>query len=88
MKKAGIVILTLILVAAMFSGCRRRPQETTNTTMTPTTTATTQTTTRATMPQTTVTHPSTTDSIPDTTELLPDGTAGTDMGRGRMGPRY
>lgn len=92
MKKAGILMLTLVLVAAMFSGCRRRTDESTNTTMAPTTT-TTQTTTRATMPSTTMTRPATTGVIPDATDLLPDGTSGTgatgsDMGRGRMGPRY
>lgn len=93
MKKAGILMLTLVLVAAMFSGCRRRNDGTTNTTMIPSTPGTTQTTTRATMPSTTMTRPETTGVIPDATDLLPDSTDGTgvtgsDMGRGRMGPRY
>ena len=90
MRKAGIIMLTLVLVVAMFSGCRRRTDGTTNTTMAPTTT---QTTNKATMPTTTMTRPATTGVIPDATDLLPDstdgtGTTGSDMGRGRMGPRY
>lgn len=90
MKKAGILMLTLVLVTAMFSGCRRRNDGTTNTTVKPTTTVTTQTTTKATLPSTTMTRPSATGVIPDATDLLPDatGTTGSDMGRGRMGPRY
>ena len=82
MKKAGILILTVLLVAAMCSGCRRTP-DTTNTTMTPGT----STTTKATSPSTTKT-PKATGVIPDATDLMPDATNGTILPRGQRGPRY
>lgn len=86
MKKAGILIMTMLLVAAMFTGCRRRNPDTTNTTVKPTTGTTA--TTKAPKPSTTAPAPSATGVIPDATDLMPDTTKGTDMGRGRMGPRY
>lgn len=85
MKRAGILIFTLLLVAAMFTGCRRRSPETTNSTAAPTTT---HSTTRATVPSSTTTVPKTTGVIPDATDLMPDATNGTDMSRGHRGPRY
>ena len=83
MKKAGILILTLLLVVAMFSGCRRRSPDTTNTTMTPGTSSTT----KATTPSTTK-APKATGVIPDATDLLPDTTEGSMMPRGHGGPNY
>ena len=79
MKKAGILILTVLLVAAMCSGCRRTP----DTTMTPGTSSTT----KATTPSTTKT-PKATGVIPDATDLMPDATNGTILPRGQRGPRY
>ncbi len=82
MKKAGILIFTLLLVTAMFSGCRRSP-DTTNTTAAPTT----STTTKATRPTTGTTKPSS-GVIPDATDMMPQPTNGTDAGRRHRGPRY
>lgn len=90
MKKAGIFTLTVILLVAMFTGCRRQTPDTTVTT----TSKTTQTTTKATVPPTTTTAaPSSTGVIPQPTELLPSGTdttaaSGTTMPRRHGGPRY
>lgn len=84
MKKAGILILTLLLVAAMFSGCRRSP-DTTNTTVAPTTTSTT---TKATRPSTTAGTKPSSGVIPDATDMMPQPTDGTGVTRGHRGPRY
>lgn len=87
MKKAGIFTLTVILIIAMFSGCRRQTPDTTVTT----TTKTTQTTTKATTPSSSTKAPSTTGVIPDATDLMPSGTdatSGTEMPRRHAGPRY
>ena len=84
MKKTAIVVLALVLVIAMFSGCRRRNDQTTGTTAEPTTTNTT----RATLPQTTGSLPGSTGVIPGATDIMPDMTDGTDMTRSHRGPRY
>lgn len=84
MKKTGIAVLVLVLVIAMFSGCRRRNDGTTGTTAAPTTTNTT----RATTPHTSGTMPSSSGILPEATDLLPDMTNGTDMTRSHRGPRY
>lgn len=86
MKKAGIFTLTVILIAAMFAGCRRQTPDTTVTT-----TAKPQTTTKATVPTTKTTAPTTTNAVPDATDLMPDGsnaTSGTEMPGRHRGPRY
>lgn len=83
MKKAGILILTLILIAAMFSGCRRQTPDTTMTTGNTTTPATTSSAAPTTMPHTTTVIPNITEATPGN-----DATGGTDMGRGRTAPRY
>lgn len=88
MSKAGILILTLLLVAAMFTGCRRRSPDTTNSTGTTTATTSTQSTTRATVPSTAGNTKPSTGVIPDATDLMPQPTDGTDMTRGHRGPRY
>ena len=86
MKKAGILALTLILIAAMFSGCRRQHPSTTSSSSTKTTTSTNSTTGTTGKPQSTtrVTTPPSSGILPDMT----DGTSGTDMSRGRTVPRY
>ena len=83
MKRAGILVLTLILIAAMFTGCRRQPTDTTG--MTGSTSSTVLPST--TNPITGTTMPSTTTVIPGTTDGT-TATDGTDMTRGRMAPRY
>lgn len=88
MKKAGILMLALLLVAAMFTGCRRREPNTTNSTHSTVTPTSTHSTSRATVPSTSGhTRPST-GIIPDATDLMPDTTDGTDMTRAHRGPRY
>lgn len=90
MKKAGIFTLTLILIMAMFSGCRGQSTDTTMTTDTGTTNSTTkatQSTTRATLPAPVITQPSSSVSKP----TLPNGTdatGNTEMPRMYPGPRY
>ncbi len=90
MKKAGIFTLTLILIMAMFSGCRGQSTDTTMTTGSGTTNSTakaTQTTTRATLPAPVITQPSSSESKP----MAPSGTdstGGTEMPRMYPGPRY
>lgn len=83
MKKTGILILTLILIAAMFSGCRRQTTETTGTPATTIRPTTTQTTILPTVPSTTTVLPSGTQATSPS-----DATTATDMGRGRPSPRY
>ena len=84
MKKISLLILTLALIAAMFTGCRRTMPETTGTTTVPKTTAA--------APATTAKRPEPIVTLPSPTDLLPEGTTGPargdDMGRGRMGPRF
>lgn len=88
MKKAGIFTLTVILIMAMFSGCRGQSTDTTMTTGTTNSTAKpTQTTTRATLPAPVITQPSSTNSKP----LAPSGTdatGGPELPRMYPGPRY
>ena len=96
MKKAGIFTLTVILIMAMFSGCRGQSSDTTmttgatNSTSSGTTNSTakaTQTTTRATLPAPVITQPSSSESKP----MAPSGTdstGGTEMPRMYPGPRY
>ena len=84
MQKTGIFVLMIVLVAAMFCGCRRQP-DTTNATTVP---ATTHSTGKATVPSTAGNTKPSTGVIPDGTTMLPQPTDGTDMGRGRMIPRY
>lgn len=88
MKKAGIFILSVILIVAMFTGCRRQtPDTTVNPTATHTTTkATAPSTTKA--PAATSTAPSGTGILPNPTDVLPSGTDGTEMTRSHRGPRY
>lgn len=86
MKKAGIFTLSVILIVAMFAGCRRQTPDTTVTTTTKT-----QTTTKTTAPTTKTTAPTTTGSMPEPTDLLPSGTdttSDTQMPRQHRGPRY
>ncbi len=89
MKKAGIFTLTLILIVAMFTGCRRQTQDTT---MSTNTTKATQTTTKATVPTTASKAPSSsTGVIPEPTDLMPSGTdttSGTQMPHRHRGPNY
>lgn len=88
MKKAGIFTLSMILILAMFTGCRRQTPDTT------VTTTGNQTTTKATTPSTgkaPTTTPSSTGVIPNPTDMLPSGTdatSGSEMTRGHRGPRY
>ena len=82
MKKTSLIALTIALMATMFTGCRRPQPDTT-----------VPTTARVTVPATSSTRrPEPTVTIPSPTELLPEGTTGptnsSDMGRGRMGPRF
>ncbi len=90
MKKAGIFTLTVILIMAMFTGCRGQSSDTTMTTgATNSTSKTTQSTTKATLPEPVITAPSTTGatSLP----LQPSGTDASDgsqMPRRQAGPRY
>lgn len=89
MKKAGIFTLTLILIMAMFSGCRSQGTDTTMTTGsgTNTTTKATQATTKATLPQPVITQPSSTVSKP-TMPSSTDATGNRQMPRQYAGPRY
>lgn len=84
MRKAGILILTLVLVSAMFCGCRRQP-DTTNTTTAP---GTTQSTGKVTTPGTTGSTKPSTGMIPDGTTVMPQPTDGSQATRGHRGPRY
>ena len=90
MKKAGIFTLTVILIMAMFSGCRGQSSDTTMTTgATNSTTKTTQATTKATLPAPVITSPSTTGAT--SMPLQPGGTdggEGSQMPRRHAGPHY
>jgi hypothetical protein len=76
MKKAGILIVALILVAAMFSGCRRGTTDTTGTTA-PTTT----TTAKPTTPKTTGTTKPSSGVIPNPGDMIPEPSGTTAPGR-------
>lgn len=92
MKKAGIFLFSMIMILAMFSGCRRQTPDTT------VNSSGSQTTTKATTPSTTKaptaapsSAPSGTGVIPNPTDMLPSGTdatSGSGMSRGHRGPRY
>lgn len=89
MKKAGIFTLTLILIMAMFSGCRGQSTDTTMTTVTTTsTTKSTQATTKATLPPPVITEPSTSTASKPMTPSGTEATGGTEMPRMYPGPRY
>lgn len=92
MKKAGIFTLTVILIMAMFSGCRGQSTDTTMTTGasgSSTTTKATQTTTKATLPAPVITQPSSTAASSKPTQPSgSDATGGTEMPRRHAGPRY
>lgn len=86
MKKASLIALTIFMVAALFTGCRRAQPDTTAPSTAP------KTTTAAPAP-TTVARPKPSMTLPSPTDLMPSGTGhtgpadGGQMGRGRMGPR-
>lgn len=86
MKKFSVIALTIVLVAALFAGCRRNT-ETTGSTPAPGTTTTAPTTKPATKPAET-TRPDGTGVLPDATDLMPSGTSAPDMSRSHRGPRY
>lgn len=86
MKKFSVIALTIVLVAALFAGCRRNT-ETTGSTPAPGTTTTAPTTKPATKPAET-TRPDGTGILPDATDLMPSGTSAPDMSRSHRGPRY
>ena len=76
MKRAGILIIALILVAAMFSGCRRGTTDTTGTT-----TPTTATTAKPTTPKTTGTTKPSKGLIPSPDDMMPEPSGTTTPGR-------
>lgn len=86
MKKFSVIALTIVLVAALFAGCRRNT-ETTGSTPAPGTTTTAPTTKPATKPAET-TRPDGTGVLPDATDLMPSGTSAPEMSRSHRGPRY
>lgn len=86
MKKFSVIALAIVLVAALFAGCRRNT-ETTGSTPAPGTTTTAPTTKPATKPAET-TRPDGTGVLPDATDLMPSGTSAPDMSRSHRGPRY
>lgn len=86
MKKFSVIALTIVLVAALFAGCRRNT-ETTGSTPAPGTTTTAPTTKPVTKPAET-TRPDGTGVLPDATDLMPSGTSAPDMSRSHRGPRY
>lgn len=83
MKKAGIFIFTLILVAAMFTGCRRG---TTDTTGTGTAAPTTTTTAKPTTPKTTGTTKPSSGVVPSPSDMMPDPSGSTAPGRNHRSP--
>ena len=88
MSKAGILILTLLLVAAMFTGCRRGESNTTNSTTSTSGTTGTHATTKPTVPSTAATSQPSTGVIPDATDLMPQPSSSTKMPRGQGTPRF
>lgn len=83
MKTAGMIALSILMVATLFAGCRKQYPDTTNTTVPGTTHSTTQAPRPSVAP--------TTKPVPPTTQRLPSdtgATSGTDMSRGRTMPRY
>ena len=90
MKKFSVIALTIVLVAALFAGCRRNT-ETTGSTPAPGTTTTAPTAAPTTKPATKpaeTTRPDGTGVLPDATDLMPSGTSAPDMSRSHRGPRY
>lgn len=92
MKKTTMIVLTMALIAALFTGCRRPQPATTGSTAGSTPAATTVAPTTTAAPSTTTTvRPEPSMTLPDATDILPSGTSGAtegnDMTRGRMGPR-
>ena len=81
MKKAGILIIALILVAAMFSGCRRGATDTTGTTA-----PTTATTAKPTTPKTTGTTKPSKGVIPGPGDWMPDPSGSMVPGRSHRSP--
>lgn len=86
MKKTSLIVLTVALIAALFTGCRRPVPGTTGSTA-PATKAPTVTT-----PTTTAKRPDPIVTVPEPSDLQPEDpngpSNGNDMGRGRMGPRF
>jgi len=92
MKKFTLLALTFVLIAALFTGCRRNPETTGSTATSSTSTApATKPTTKPTTKPAETTRPDGTGVLPDATDLMPDmtdGTTGTGTPRGHRGPRY
>ncbi len=82
MKKKNLIILMLILIAALFVGCRRTTPDTTGTGSAP----------QSTSPGTSNKRHEPVVTIPSPSDMMPDGThgpaRGKDMGRRRLGPRF
>ena len=92
MKKFTTLALAVLLITALFAGCRRNPDPTGSTTTTAKPASTTASTTKPAEKPTTkpaeTTRPNGTGVLPDATDLVPDMTTGTNSVRGSMGPRY
>lgn len=92
MKKFTVLAIAVLLVATLFTGCRRNPDTTGSTATTTNPTVTTAPVTKPTEKPTTkpaeTTRPDGTGVLPDATDLVPDMTTGTSAARGSMGPRY
>lgn len=86
MKKTGILIIALLLIA-MLTGCRRNP-DTTNSTNGSAAPSSTQTTARATTPSTAGNTKPSTGVIPGPSDVMPQPSDGTSMPSGNRGPRY
>lgn len=87
MKKTGILFITLMLLAAMLTGCRSNP-DTTNTTSTPAATSGTQSTTKATTPSTADNTKPSTGVIPSPSDMMPQPSDGTSLPGTNRGPRF
>lgn len=81
MKKAGIFFITLILVAAMATGCRRGTTNTTGTS-----TPATSSTAKVTTPKTTGTTKPSAGIIPSPSDVVPHPSGSTATGRGHRSP--
>lgn len=98
MKKTSLIALTIILIAALFTGCRRPQPDTTGSKgSTPAATTTTPASSSTVRPGVTTPSQNTSgtpgSSTPESTGVLPDltmpsGSSGGDMTRGRRGPRF
>ena len=82
MKKAGILIITLILVAAMFTGCRRGTTDTTGSSAP----ATTSSTAKPTTPKTTGTTKPSSGVIPGPSGMMPQPSGSSAPGRNHRSP--